>query len=197
MLPSADGACQSAAPAKPAKDTDEAPDVHPADPATRIPCAADGRSGHHRADAKGHREGPGADIGTITILAEKDGTGFRLNLRGLPPGPHEFGAHENNECGPILLDSARIPAGAAGDFWDPDHTGRHDGPTGTGQRGDLPAIGVGPNGSASQTLLAPRITGMNSLHGRSLVIQAGGDSYRDIPLRGGGGGGNIACSVIR
>lgn len=142
-------------------------------------------------------DGPGADIGTITISAGKGATIFRLNLRNLPPGAHEFGVHENDDCGPILLDGARIPAGGAGNFWDPGHTGRHEGPEGHGQLGDLPAIEVGQGGTATQTLLAPRITDINSLHGRSLVIQAGDDTYEDTPRRDGGGGGTIACGVIR
>ena len=141
------------------------------------------------------QDGTGADIGTIAIAASPEGAVFKLQLHGLPPGPHGFHVHENDNCGPTLLNGVRIPGGAAGSHWDPDFTGKHAGPDGEGHRGDLPRIDVGNDGTATQTLTAPHIKDIAALKKRTLIIHAGGDTYSDEPSLGGGGG-RIACGVI-
>jgi Cu-Zn family superoxide dismutase len=142
-------------------------------------------------------KGPGESVGTVTISGSEGGAQFHLALHGLPPGPHGFHVHENGECGPIFINGARIPAGAAGEDWDPELTGKHAGPTGDGRLGDLPVIDVAADGTATQTLTAPRIKDIERLRGRSLVIQTGGDNYSDEPVPGGGGGLRLACGAIQ
>lgn len=142
------------------------------------------------------RDGPGADIGTVIIASGTAGTTFQVNLHDLPPGVHGFHVHQNDDCGPILLNGVRIPAGAAGGHWDPGETGRHAGPDGDGHLGDLPVLTVAADGSAIETLTAKRITKPDALKRRSLVIAIGGDTYSDSPRVNGGGGGNLACGVI-
>lgn len=142
-------------------------------------------------------QGPGDPLGTITITTSDEGTLFRLSLRRLPPGQHGFHVHEDGECGPTLNNGIRIPAGAAGRIWDPELTGKHAGPAGEGYLGDLPIIEAGADGTVSQTLTAPRIKDIDKLAGRALVIQSGGDTYRDEPVRDGGGGLRLACGVIQ
>ena len=44
---------------------------------------------------------------------------------------------------------------------------------------------------------APRITDASQLQGKALMIHAGGDNYADQPQPLGGGGGRIACGVIK
>jgi superoxide dismutase, Cu-Zn family len=51
---------------------------------------------------------------------------------------------------------------AAGGHYDPANTGKHLGPLGEGHRGDLPALTVEPDGSATK-----------------VMIQVGGDNYSD------------------
>ena len=110
--------------------------------------------------------------------------------------PHGFHVHENANCGPTYLNGVRIPAGAAGGHLDPDETGSHEGPTGQGHLGDLPVVDVAADGTANQTLTAPRIKDIKVLKGHALIIHIGGDNYSDTPSLGGGGGGRFACGLI-
>ena len=145
---------------------------------------------------KATQSGTGASLGTVTISNTDGGAAFKLALHGLPPGPHGFHAHENANCDPTFINGVRIPAGAAGGHFDPDETGKHEGPMGEGHLGDLPVLEVAPDGTATQTLTAPRIKSIDVLKRRSLIIQTGGDNYSDTPLRDGGGGGRFACGLV-
>jgi superoxide dismutase, Cu-Zn family len=145
---------------------------------------------------KATRDGTGAAIGTVTISASDSGARFQLSLHGLPPGAHGFLVHRNPDCGPTLIGDIRIPAGAAGAPLDPDNTGRHEGPAGKGYLGDLPVLEVQGDGTATQTLTAPRIKSIDVLRGHALVIHVGGDNYSDTPNPVGGTGGRLACGLI-
>lgn len=141
-------------------------------------------------------EGTGAALGTITVGESDAGATFKLALHDLPPGPHGFHVHENATCGPTLLNGAHVPAGAAGGHFDPDHAGKHEGPAGEGHLGDLPLLEAQADGAAAQTLTAPRIKDTAILKGRTLMIHAGGDNYKDAPSPLGGGGGRFACGIV-
>ena len=145
---------------------------------------------------KATQDGTGESLGTVIITDTSGGASFKLALHGLPPGPHGFHVHENANCSPTFINTVRIPAGAAGGHFDPDDTGKHEGPMGEGHLGDLPVLEVAPDGTATQTLTAPRIKSIDVLKGRSLIIQTGGDNYSDMPLRDGGGGGRFACGLV-
>ena len=145
---------------------------------------------------KATQDGTGETLGRVTISASEPGATFRLDLHGLPPGTHGFHVHQNPTCGPTLMGGLLIPAGAAGEHFDPENTGRHAGPSGNGHLGDLPVIEVGAGGTAKQTLVAPRIADTEVLRKHTLIIQLGGDNYSDSPARDGGGGGRFACGVI-
>jgi superoxide dismutase, Cu-Zn family len=146
---------------------------------------------------KATQDGTGESLGTITIAGSDAGATFALHLHGLPPGPHGFHVHDNANCGPTLLNTVRIPAGAAGGHLDPDETGKHEGPMGAGHLGDLPVLEVAPDGTATQTLTALRIKDINVLKGHALIIHIGGDNYSDLPSLLGGGGGRFACGLIQ
>lgn len=139
---------------------------------------------------------PGEVVGRITISASDAGAVFKLDLRGLPPGSHGFHVYQNPSCDPVLMNGMRIPAGPAGGAWDPDNTFKHAGPMGEGYRGDLPVLEVANDGTASQTLAAPRIKDITALRGHTLIIHIGGDNYSDDPAPMGGGGGRMACGII-
>ena len=141
-------------------------------------------------------EGIGETVGTITISDSATGVAFRLALHDLPPGPHGFHVHANANCGPTALNGAPIPGGAAGGHLDPDHINKHEGPEGEGHLGDLPVLDVEPDGSAMQSLTAPRLKDATLLRGHALMIHMGGDNYKDTPSLLGGGGGRLACGVI-
>jgi superoxide dismutase, Cu-Zn family len=145
---------------------------------------------------KATQDGTGETLGTITVTASDAGASFKVQMHGLPPGPHGFQVHENANCGPTFLNGIRIPAGAAGGHLDPDNTGKHQGPNGEGHLGDLPLLVVEANGTANQTLVASRIKSTDILKGHSLIIHIGGDNYSDTPALNGGGGGRFACGLV-
>ena len=139
--------------------------------------------------------GVGPVVGTIQISETPYGIVFTPDLKGLAPGIHGFHLHENPDCGPGEKDGKKVPGLAAGGHFDPGGTGKHLGPYGNGHLGDLPALTVTADGTATLPVLAPRLS-RGDLLGRSLVIHAGGDNYSDIPAPLGGGGGRVACGVV-
>ncbi|MFM6987709.1 MAG: superoxide dismutase [Cu-Zn] SodC [Arenimonas sp.] len=141
-------------------------------------------------DADGKR----ARIGEIKVQDSAYGLVLTPQLRGLAPGLHGFHLHENPSCAPKDKDGKPVAALAAGGHWDPDQSGKHDSPWGDGHRGDLPALYVDAEGSATQPVLAPRLKAAD-LSGRALMVHAGGDNHADHPAPLGGGGARIACGV--
>ena len=140
-------------------------------------------------------EGIGADLGTVTISQAKDGVQFTPDLKGLEPGEHGFHVHENPSCDAMEVKGKSVPALAAGGHYDPDKTNRHEGPDGSGHKGDLPRLMVNDRGMAVEAVIAPKLT-LKELSGHSLMIHEGGDNYSDNPPMGGGGA-RIACGIIK
>src|SRR5438445_10705916 len=101
--------------------------------------------------------GPGDPIGTVTISDSPAGATVKTALKGLPAGPHGFHIHENGSCQPGTANNQPVPAGAAGGHFDPQKSGKHEGPQGSGHLGDLPVLQVAADGSANQALTAPPI----------------------------------------
>jgi len=142
--------------------------------------------------------GAGAAIGTISFRDSKQGLVVEPKLTGLPPGPHGFHIHANADCGPGPgANNAPAPGMAAGGHYDPKTANKHRGPhTDDSHLGDLPILVVDANGSASLPVIAKRLK-VRDLTGRSVMIHAGSDNFDDSPAPLGGGGGRIACGVIR
>ena len=150
-------------------------------------------AGYYQSDGRGmavsiHGTGPGLPF-LGTVLVEDTEIGLRLapSLTGLTPGAHGFHVHTNADCG----NGGRN----AGGHYDPEGTGRHEGPYGNGHLGDLPVLTVGGDGAATVPIVAPRLKA-SDLEGRSLIIHGGGDNYSDFPSRLGGGGPRVACGVV-
>ena len=141
-------------------------------------------------------QGVGASIGTVTLTDTPQGLKLAPALSGLMPGNHGFHIHENPECATGVKDGKPTPGLAAGGHYDPASAGKHEGPVGKGHLGDLPVLTVGADGKATETVVAPRLK-TGDVRGRSLMIHAGGDNYADVPEKLGGGGGRIACGVIK
>jgi len=141
-------------------------------------------------------QGVGKSIGTITIKDTQYGLLLVPQLTDLPPGLHGFHVHQNPECGIVVKDDKPMVGMAAGGHYDPAKTGKHEGPYGQGHLGDLPALYVGNDGTATLPILAPRLKAAD-LKDRSLMIHAGGDNYSDVPAALGGGGARIACGVVK
>lgn len=141
-------------------------------------------------------KGVGNSIGTVKISAATGGgVEFTPNLKDLPAGKRGFHVHQNAECGPKDKDGKPSAGEAAGPHWDPDNAGKHAGPKGKGHRGDLPALDVASNGTATKAVIAPHVK-LGDLAGKSLMIHAGGDTYSEPPPNGGGAE-RIACGVIK
>lgn len=138
----------------------------------------------------------GASAGQVTVSETKYGLVFTPAMQGLVPGLHGFHLHQNPSCEPREKDGKMTAGQAAGDHYDPSGTHRHGTPWGNGHLGDLPPLYVDAKGSASQPVLAPRLK-MGDLRGRSLMVHAGGDNHADHPAPLGGGGGRVACGVIK
>ena len=142
-------------------------------------------------------EGIDKPIGSITAIDTPEGLKLTPNLRSLPPGDHGFHVHEKPSCEAApdpANNGAKAPAFGAGGHFDPEVTGKHEGPTGAGHKGDLPALTVAANGKATKPVVAPHLK-LSDLSGHAVMIHAGGDNYADQPAKLGGGGGRIACGV--
>ena len=139
--------------------------------------------------------GQGVAVGEVVLTETSGGLVFTPRLRGLPPGLHGFHVHEHPSCAPAEKDGTVVAAQSAGAHYDPQHAGKHGPPWGDGHLGDLPALYVAVDGTATYPVLAPRLT-LKDVSGRSLMVHAGGDNHSDHPQALGGGGGRIACGVI-
>ena len=140
--------------------------------------------------------GVGKSIGTVKIAAAPSGgVTFTPNLKGLPAGERGFHVHQNADCGPKDKDGRPAAGEAAGPHWDPDKAGKHAGPKGGGHKGDIPALEVATNGSATKAVTAPNLK-LADLSGKSLMVHSGGDTYSEPPANGGGAQ-RIACGVIK
>jgi superoxide dismutase, Cu-Zn family len=139
--------------------------------------------------------GTGTALGEVRMQETPYGLVFTPNLRGLEPGLHGFHVHANGSCAPAEKDGAMVPALAAGGHLDPEGSERHDTPWGDGHLGDLPALYVAPDGSATHPVLAPRLK-LADVRGKALMVHAGGDNHSDHPQPLGGGGARVACGLI-
>jgi len=140
-------------------------------------------------------QGVGSAVGTVRIVETPYGLAFYPDLKGLPPGLHGFHVHEKPACTPADKEGVAVAALAAGGHLDPQGTQRHGEPWGDGHLGDLPALYVAADGTASTPVLAPRLK-LSDVRNRSLMMHAGGDNHSDHPAPLGGGGARVACGVI-
>jgi Cu-Zn family superoxide dismutase len=146
----------------------------------------------HKIDAKGM----GEEIGKVYFKDGPKGLVVSPRLKNLPPGPHGFHVHEHHSCSHKAgADGKHVAGLAAGGHYDPDKTGKHEGPEGKGHLGDLPVLTVAADGTTKGSMVAPRLK-VADLKGRSLMIHAGGDNYSDQPAALGGGGARIACGLF-
>ena len=89
----------------------------------------------------------GQAIGSVKISETAKGLEFTPDLKALPPGEHGFHIHANGSCQPAIKEGKAVAAGAAGGHYDPQKTGKHEGPDGAGHLGDLPFLVVNNDGS--------------------------------------------------
>lgn len=138
-------------------------------------------------------QGVGAKIGSVVISESEKGLKFKVDVAGIPPGEHGFHVHENGDCGPGVKDSKQQAGLAAGPHYDPGSSKSHDGPQGSGHKGDLPFLTSTDKG-INVEVMAPHLA-LSDVEGRSLMIHEGGDNYSNKP-ENGGGKGRMACGVV-
>ena len=99
----------------------------------------------------------------------------------------------------IKRKDGKLTAGlAAGGHWDPKGAKQHGYPwQDDAHLGDLPALTVLHDGTATNPVLAPRLKKLDEVRGHSIMIHAGGDNHSDHPAPLGGGGPRMACGVIK
>jgi superoxide dismutase, Cu-Zn family len=141
-------------------------------------------------------QGIGKRIGTVKVQDAQYGLLLTPALTDMPSGLHGFHVHQNADCASVMKDNKPMVGMAAGGHYDPTGTGKHEGPYGRGHIGDLPALYVAADGTATLPVLAPRLK-TAELKNHSLMIHVGGDNYSDTPAPLGGGGARLACGVIR
>lgn len=139
--------------------------------------------------------GDGPAVGTVRIVETSYGLAFYPALKGLTPGQHGFHVHDKGSCAPTEKDGVKTPAGAAGGHYDPKNSGKHGEPWGDGHLGDLPALYVAADGTATSPVLAPRLK-LADVAQHALMVHVGGDNHSDHPAPLGGGGARMACGVI-
>ena len=140
--------------------------------------------------------GVGTAVGTVRIVETPHGLVFYPQLTGLAAGLHGFHVHEKPSCAPTESDGKKVAAGAAGGHLDTSGSKKHGEPWGDGHLGDLPALVVAADGSASNPVLAPRLKSLLDVRNRALMVHAGGDNHADHPAPLGGGGARVVCGVI-
>lgn len=127
----------------------------------------------------------GDAVGTIHFADSDYGLLVQPDLKGLSPGLHAVHIHENPDCSD------------AGEHFDPAGTGQHLGPYAEGHLGDLPNITVEADGSATITVLAPRVLVKDILN-RAVIVHKGADRYDSHAHHSHGkGGARMYCGVIR
>ncbi len=141
-------------------------------------------------------QGQGVKVGTISFTDTKSGLFIQEDLFDLPAGPHGIHVHENGNCANTVVNGKTVLGGAAGGHYDPQKTGKHAGPNNDGHKGDFPELVVSSNGTATTSFYLKDLT-VADFKGRSIIIHADGDNYKDTPKPLGGGGDRIACGVIR
>lgn len=127
--------------------------------------------------------------GTIHVSQTKYGLLFTPDLNNLSPGIHGFHIHQHPSCADNGM--------AAGGHLDPQDTKKHLGPyNDNGHLGDLPALSVNADGTATLPVLAPRFTQIDEIRNHALMIHEGGDNYTDTPTLGGGGA-RMICGIVK
>lgn len=114
------------------------------------------------------------DVGTVTITESNYGLVFTPDLQGLSEGLHGFHIHENPSCEPKEKEGKLTAGLGAGGHWDPKGAKQHGYPwQDDAHLGDLPALTVLHDGTATNPVLAPRLKHLDDVRGHSIMIHTG------------------------
>jgi Cu-Zn family superoxide dismutase len=137
--------------------------------------------------------GVGDRVGSALIEQSSGGVQFNVQASGVADGEHGFHVHQKGDCGPAMKDGKTAAGMAAGGHYDPSGAKTHEGPRGSGHKGDLPKL-TAASDQIKMSVQASRLS-IEEIAGRSLIIHEGGDTYSDTP-ESGGGKARVICGVI-
>lgn len=135
----------------------------------------------------------GQDAGAVTLSEAPAGVILKLELKGLPPGPHGVRVHEVGKCEGDFASAGGIynPLGAKHGFFN------EDGP----MAGDLANVHVGQDGTATAEFLSPFLSltkdaeeSLFDADGAAVVVFEKADDYLTDP--DGQAGQRIGCGAI-
>jgi Cu-Zn family superoxide dismutase len=139
------------------------------------------------------KDAAGKPVGTATFSTATGGVQVKVQVAGLPPGPHGFHVHAAGLCEAPGFTTAGGHFNPTGKQHGLDNPKGHHG-------GDLPNLVVGPDGKGEGTATLSGLTlgeGESSLFhpgGTAVVIHAGPDDGKTDPA--GNSGARIACGVV-
>ncbi|MER6937540.1 superoxide dismutase family protein [Nocardioides sp. NPDC127514] len=149
----------------------------------------------------------GKKVGTVAIEEDDGATQINVRVSGLPAGYHGFHVHTTGKC--EADSTAPDDPSKAGDFLS---AGGHLNPDDSAHGehlGDLPALLVNEDGTASLEFTGPfTLDDLRDADGSAVMIHADPDNYANVPERyapegpdedttkTGDAGGRIACAVI-
>ena len=179
-------------------------------PATEDVAAAAPGSAAEDADELTARlvDAGGAEVGTVTLSEDDEGTQVSVEATGLPPGFHGFHVHAVGVCEPDSVSPA--DPSMTGDFLSAGgHLGAAEADHGQ-HAGDLPVLYVGQSGTGDLTAVtdALALADLTDDDGSAVMVHAGPDNYANVPERyapagpdemtrnTGDAGGRIACGVV-
>lgn len=134
-------------------------------------------------------KGAGKKVGTIKVTETANGIFIEVKASGLKANAGRVGFHLHEKNSPKPTKDAEgnlVIGGGLGGHWDPDDTQTHAGPNGNGHRGDLDALTINADGSINQTVVSSKIK-YSDVKGKSFVIHANDDNYKNNPANGGSG----------
>jgi Cu-Zn family superoxide dismutase len=157
------------------------------------------------------RDTSGHIVGTVNFEAHGGHLQVRVDATGLAPGFHGLHLHTVGKCEPV----STAPDGATtGAFLSAGGHMANPGESHGGHAGDLPALRVAGNGTATQTATTDAVTIAQLLadDGTAVMVHADPDNLANIPGRYGAGGvpgpdadtlktgdagGRVACGVVQ
>lgn len=133
----------------------------------------------------------GSEVKGWVKFTQKDGYVLvQGEITGLKKGKHGFHVHEKGDC-------SAADAASAGGHFNPTHA-EHGSPKSSMRHvGDLGNINADKNGKAKFNFKDKvlRLTGENSIIGKSLILHADKDDLKSQPA--GNAGKRVACGVIQ
>src|SRR3954463_14325438 len=156
-------------------------------PATQTPAAAAPGAKATLKDAQGKT------LGEATLRESPAGVLVKLDLQGVPPGPHAFHIHTVGKCdGPDFM--------TAGGHFTPTTMKHGLMAPGGPHAGDMPNVFVPADGKLSVEVLDPNVSlaarakSVFDADGSALMLHATADDYTSDPA--GNAGARIACGVV-